>query len=397
MHKTKIFSLFLICILVLAACRALPPISPKPAENQSTPLPSQTPTTINQGVSFTPTPSKSFPEESVRLAWFYKPPENDSLSTLSQNFDFFILTHRDEEERDQLRSLGVGTTIYQYLTFVQIMDPGSCTERPYGNQVAYQVGDFCKILQEHPDWFLRDKRGDLIRTEGDAYMDAGNPEYRRFWLERAKQMQEEFGWNGIFIDNVEASLDKLRRIGTLPGNYRNDAEYQMAIEGFLQYLQDQYFTPQNVPVMANIIELKDAKVWFRYMQHLDGAMIEAFSVDYNNRYLLFNEWKKQIDLVVQTQKLGKSVILVAQGKEGDQARQEFALGSYLLANDGTAFFRYTDSDNYEQVWLYDNYSIDLGIPLGPAYNKGVTWRRDFEKGTVIINPVTYSSELIFEE
>ena len=348
-------------------------------------------------ISSTPTAADSVMGGSVRLAWFYKPPENESISVLAENFDFFILTHRDEEERDELRTLGVETTIYQYLDFVQIMDPGSCTKRPYGNQVAYQIGDFCKILKEHPSWFLRDEQGELIRHDSNVYMDAGNSEYRQFWLERTKQMQMEFGWEGVFIDNVEASLNKLLRVGAQPANYKNDSEYQAAIEGFLQYLHVQYFKPQEVPVMANIIEWNNQDVWFRYMQYLDGVMIESFSLDYNNDYLLVDEWEEDINLAVKTQALGKTVILVAQGNEEDQAREEFALGSYLLANDGLAYFRYTNSESYGLVWLYDNYSIELGLPLGPAYQTGNMWKRDFEQGSVIINPLTYSTEFIFDK
>jgi hypothetical protein len=396
MNRTKIYYLTLLFLATVTACQSFPATTiPQPIETEINAGSIQTPTSVTPDILISPTMSNSAMGPSVRLAWFYKPPENEPLSTLSRNFDFYILTHRDEAERDQLRTLGVDKTIHQYLLFVQIMDPGSCDERPYGNQVAYQIGDFCRIQQEHPDWFLRDREGNIIRKGDNVYMDAGNLEYRQFWLERAQQMQAEFGWDGIFIDNVEASLDKLKRLDSPPANYKDNAEYQTAIEGFLKYLYDGFFKPQNVSVMANIIELKDKDIWFRYMQYLDGAMIEAFSVDYNNRYLIFNEWQRQIDIAIQTQALGKSVILVAQGEADDQAREEFALASYLLVNDGNAFFRYTNSDNYEKVWLYDNYSIDLGAPLDTAYREGIiTWRRDFEKGSVTINPFTHKTEFI---
>jgi hypothetical protein len=45
----------------------------------------------------------------------------------------------------------------------------------------------------------------------------------------------------------------------------------------------------------------------------------------------------------QAQAMGKTVILVAQGDQYDQQRQEFALGSYLLVSDGLAYFRYTNT------------------------------------------------------
>ena len=36
------------------------------------------------------------PYQPVQLAWFYKPPDDNSLPILAENFDTFILTHKDE-------------------------------------------------------------------------------------------------------------------------------------------------------------------------------------------------------------------------------------------------------------------------------------------------------------
>lgn len=329
---------------------------------------------------------------SVNTVWFYKPPENGSLSTVADNFDMFILTHRDEDERDEMRALGVNEPFYQYLLFVQIMDPESCTDRPFGNQVAYKPGDFCQLLAEHPDWFLRDTNGELIRRGDNVFMDPGNEGYREFWLQRAKEMQDQFGWDGVFIDNVEGSLAKIYREGVQPANY-NDATYQQAIEGFLAYLKQNYFGPENKPVFANIIELQDVSVWYRYIEHLDGAMIESFAADYDDRYLSASDWEYQMEVIRRSQEAGKSLILVTQGRENDRARQEFALGSYLLVNNGQSYFRYTNSDYYNQIWLYDNYSLALGSPLGDMYKVSSAWRRDFEKGYVIVDPVMNAVEI----
>jgi len=329
---------------------------------------------------------------SVNTVWFYKPPENGPLSTVADNFDMFILTHRDEEERDEMRALGVDEPFYQYLLFVQIMDPESCTDRPFGNQVAYKPGDFCQLLAEHPDWFLRDTNGNLIRRGDNVFMDPGNDGYRAFWVERAKEMQDQFGWDGIFIDNVEGSLAKIYREGVEPANYRDDASYQQAIEGFLLYLKANYFQPENKPVLANIIELRDVSVWYRYMEHLDGAMIESFATDYDGYYSA-NDWAFQMEVIQETLEAGKTLVLVTQGDEGDRDRQEFALGSYLLINNGNAYFRYTNSDYYNQIWLYNNYNIALGAPLGPAYQTGSVWQRDFERGYVIVDPDRHIAEI----
>jgi len=334
----------------------------------------------------------------IRLAWFYKPPEDGtSLNVLAQNFDTFILTHYDEEERDELRALGVEAPFLEYLLFMQIQDPGSCSEEPYGNQVAYKTGDFCTLSTEHPDWFLRDKNGEMIRKGKKVFMDPGNLEYREFWLNRAIELQDEYGWDGVFIDNVEASLNKFKRLGQLPAKYPNDESYQAEIESFLAYIYNQYFRAEQRPVYANIIEYDDGSVWLRYMNYLDGAMIEDFAVDYGYRYYSNSYWETQINMSKEAQAMGKSLILVSQGEMEDTDRARFSFVSYLLISSNMTSFRYTESDYYEEVWLYENYFLELGSPINTLYQSDSGWRRDFTNGYVFLNPKSHQSEIHIEK
>jgi hypothetical protein len=91
--------------------------------------------------------------------------------------------------------------------------------------------------------------------------------------------------------------------------------------------------------------------------------------------------------------MGKSIILVSQGTRDDTTLQRFAFASYLLINQGNAFFRYANSSKYREVWLYEDYGIDLGVPLGARYLDGQVWRRVFSNGTVMVNPETHEVEI----
>lgn len=95
----------------------------------------------------------------------------------------------------------------------------------------------------------------------------------------------------------------------------------------------------------------------------------------------------------QTQALGKEIILVSQGPEFDHDRQLFSFSSYLLINNGRAYFRYANHQFYDQNWLYDNYQVQLGQPLDPRYQLNNSWIRDFENGTVTVNPLTHAAAI----
>src|SRR5512146_1782136 len=118
-----ILGLFAIGIAIFIALRLSltgAPIRPSadPTAPQALPSPGVSPTS---GPSL-PTPSAAerdqSPYDPVRLAWFYKPPDDSMLPILARNFDVFILTHKDERQRDVLKSLGVKSPIFVYLQLV---------------------------------------------------------------------------------------------------------------------------------------------------------------------------------------------------------------------------------------------------------------------------------------
>jgi hypothetical protein len=230
-------------------------------------------------------------------------------------------------------------------------------------------------------------------------MDPGNQGYRSFWLWRAESMQAQFGWEGLFIDNVEASRAKyaVRRIAL--AKYPNDQSFQAAVEGFLAYIEQSYSGPQHKPILANIISVRDNATWLRYARHLDGAMMESFVTHFSDTPvsdgpLLSSKWAQQISLAENALAQGKRLILVSQGQRSDFELQRYAFASYLLVANGNAAFRYANADSYCQVWTYPDYGFQLGSPLGARYLTGGRWRRDFLKGYVLVNPSTGRAAIV---
>jgi len=364
----------------------------RPAETTPSPASEQSQEVFpSTAVAFTPVHANGL----VRLAWFYKPPEAGKLDSVAKNFDFFILTYKDETERDQLKKDGVKAPFSQYLLLTTINDPGSCDKDPVGNQVAFKKGDFCQISKLHPYWFLLDQKGDRIKSSGDNYyMDPGNAGFRQFWLQRARQLQETYGWDNIFLDNVEASRSKLTDHGNSIPAYPDDQSFQKAVEGFLEYIRQNYSAPHAKMMYGNIVSIEDDQVWDRYLKYLDGAMIESFATDWSNGYRSRDDWDQQIKQAEDTLSQGKTLILVAQGKENDTKLQNFAFASYLLIANQNTYFRYTNSDSYRDVWLYDNYDLNLGQAQGKRYKQKDGWRRDFTNGYVTVNSQNHTAEII---
>jgi hypothetical protein len=360
--------------------------------------------TIGGGVStpeYAPTPVKIYTTplpafEPFQFAWFYKPPQRESdLGAIASNFSMLILTRNDEKERENLRDMGSSASVLQYLRLEAVMDPGNCAEKPFQNQVAHLEGDYCIIENQHPDWFLRDINGRVIRYDQSQYvfMDPANTEWQAYFLEKVRGFQKDEGWSGVFLDNVDGGLGRFDNMQVLLANYSDDTSYQQAIKGFLHYLYTNYFTPSGKLLYANIPYLEDQDVWLSYLENLDGAMLEAFAVDWDYGYLGTSDWLNQLELAEKTQAQGKRIILVAQGDINNEQRMQFGLASFLLANNGLAYFRYSNDTAYRDLWWYSLYDTNLGQPIGPRYLEGKQWVRNFQNGYVMVNPVDHTSEI----
>ena len=116
-------------------------------------------------------------------------------------------------------------------------------------------------------------------------------------------------------------------------------------------------------------------------------MLENFAVDWQDGYYSAKKWETQMTPGGwQTQGFNKEIILVSQGSQKNQERQTYALASYLLINEGKAYFRYTHHLSYDQVWAYNNYLFDLGNPKGHLKIENPIWWREFEGGKVWVDP-----------
>jgi hypothetical protein len=325
----------------------------------------------------TPQNAALMPDRVLNLAFFYKPPSNSDAAGIADNFSNVVLTGGDESFRDQLNAKGFSSTIPRYYRSEGIQDPGNCTASPANNQIAYKAGDFCDISNNHPDWFLLDTNGNRMRTSPTSNywrMDPGNAGWRNFFVTRLLESDQQKGWSGAFLDNFEASLSEIKRDGLLPAKYPDDAKYQAALKGFLQYLYTNYAQAYSRPLVANIISRSTEAQWFNYTPYLTGAMQERWAVPWSSTpgYLSESKWNADMALAEKTQAQGKYIILVAQGGKADANRQNFAFASYLLISKGKASFRYSDSSIYPEVWLYDNYKVQLGSPLGNRYQSGTS-------------------------
>lgn len=393
------------CVLVfafLASCQAVPANPARPGLELTPVIPTPSGqdglSTDASGEGTVETPAVDY---SLKLAWFYKPATNASELEIVQNFRFFIMSKGNENDRDAMLMFGAEHPMLRYIRMDAIMNPGDCNDRPAQNQAAFKAGDFCDINANHPDWFLLDENGQrIIRNSSDKdyyFMDPGNAGWREFFIKRLWEVYNaDANWDGVFLDNMETSFDFRVGRNEIPKGYTEES-YVAAIQGFVKLMREEFFLPANQIVFANIVAKKSEDDFTNHLTYLDGAMHESWVLSNSDGYRSLEEWEAQLEAAERTQAMGKTIVLVAQGFEDNTEMQKFALASYYLINQGSAVFRYTRGGSYNQAWLYDNYRTQLGTPLGPRYLDGDTWRRDFENGSVSVNPKTHEAQIVTKQ
>jgi hypothetical protein len=392
------------------ASPAVPTQQPTPTFATGEPtVPSETPASPTTATAVDQSPS-------VRLAYFHIAP-TDGLApeSLAQQVDLVTLTRGDEAYRDSLRASGFDGPILQYVVASEVNGPGpyrnnqdacDASFKPRRNGLVVGVGEFCQDVHPHEDWFLHNGAGDrlytVISTDNIWYhMNPGNAEWRAYaqqHIEADLSGPTALGYDGIFLDNVELSIEKAsRQLGNSDGTIREYADneaYRQAWVAYLAALSDN--VRPDAQLWADLIsDPGDGESVAGYLSSLDGAMLPAFATGYHG--LDAAAWESMMSTADEIVQSGKSLVAVSRGTQDDITTEEFSLASYLAVSaGGQTFFRYVSNQSgaeYTEFWTYPNYDVRLGAPLGPRYRTGVTWQRDFQCGYVTVNPSQQTGQI----
>jgi hypothetical protein len=273
---------------------------------------------------------------------------------------------------------------------------------------VYQKGIFTYDADLPEDAYSHDvdgKRVEGIRFPGTFMMNPASPHVLAYQVNRSRNLLETSGYDGVFLDTLGPGPLSLDYVSSLPVNpATNELWTPRDWVGATSKLAAGVVTAIGKPVLGN--GLRDGPSYWdpnidtrRLLQTgMSGGMAEGWlriATDPIGAYPSEAIWKQSVDAVVDAGALGASFCSVTKvWANGSQAQKDawykFALASFLLANDGTAYFSfsYTRGDaTVDYPWNH----LSLGAPTSAfgAYAKvdGVYQRR-FSAGRVLVNPTT---------
>jgi hypothetical protein len=296
------------------------------------------------------------------------------------------------------------------------------------NSVVYDY-----ISEYHPEWFLlRDVKDPKKADPGEpmnrirwAADDEENPYYNRFffdigneelrdWLASyvcdkiASGVEDGAGspYDGIAMDNV--LLDAwCRRITREYPNWKYASNPQRWVSAYIDYLKivkEKLNVHGYVLVVNQTLDYSSGnnpKWWRKLEANVDGMMDEnAFAVPYYSG----ERWRTAMDHHDRIQEKGLIDWWLAYPTETEDRAYEdflFAYTSYLLAkkSDRAYFYATRGERGYQNPnapW-YDEYDIELGMPLCTRVKSGACWIREFMNATVVINPTANRQQVSLEK
>lgn len=246
-----------------------------------------------------------------------------------------------------------------------------------------QSPDLYEIRIKHPDWLLRDKKGNPCRAYNKVERYGGGTrwaldprsDWKKYYARRALEIIEA-GYDGIFVDNT------WKYYNWEPCNYweldlTND-EWIQAWAEFLGYVKTQ---------LGDKLLICNGDPEEKYLENSDGDMLESFM------RIPLRDFRNEMERAKLVSGMGK--ILITYSYYANEMITDFNCFRWYytcsLLTDG--YFCYATTFDY---W-HPEYDIKLGEAQGEYYHKDGVYQRDFEKGKVLVNPTLKDFKVELED
>jgi hypothetical protein len=270
---------------------------------------------------------------------------------------------------------------------------------------VYQKGIFTYDTSLPEEAYSHDvdgKRVEGVRFPGTFMLNPVSTEVLAYQVKRAKTMLVTSGYDGVFLDTLGPATLSLNYVKSLPVN---PATGQVWTPG--DWLTATSALGGHVAAAVGRLTmcngLRDGPSYFdpaiRTSKLLGtgmgGAMAEGWlriATDPIGTYPSEAAWKQNVDAVIDAGAHGGSFFTVTKvwtpaTPEQKDAWYEFALASFLLANDGKAYFSFSYAPGDAAVDYPWNH-LNLGTAVAPYSKLERVYQRKFSLGRVLVNPTT---------
>ena len=250
----------------------------------------------------------------------------------------------------------------------------------------------------HETWFWHNASGGRVASSSDGklLMNVSDPGFAAYWADSIAQQTAAGEYDGVFLDSAspallqgECSRDDSRLAGTAA---RDQVFSELGGQTWIA-AWDTWIAGLNGSLAANGIPLiPNTSAFTTTWDNSDYTRTAGiFSEGFADPSFSVTDWKASTNQLMAIASAGKIVIEQNYlGSTSDMQRRLYYLANYLLVKGSHSYLFYFADSTLE--W-YPEWEIDLGAPVAaPANVDALAWqgvyRRDFAKGSVLVNPAT---------
>ncbi|MDQ6825851.1 MAG: hypothetical protein M3Z14_01450 [Candidatus Eremiobacteraeota bacterium] len=274
----------------------------------------------------------------------------------------------------------------------------------------------------HPDWILYNCTANGTPTHVIAYMGSGtavpldihNPAVVNFQVRTLKVPPAiAGGYNALAIDQVVFRNFMGGNAGS--GSYacgvwentrfvkhytsKTDTHWALDVVNWFKAAKnilstDPVIAPHHLKLVINHPASDIAGAYEQQLlANVDGSLSEVGFSDYGNYKYLPELFKTALDYMMYAQAHGVTALAIdkfVQATPLTPVQREWAVATYLMANNGNAFLFATYSGRgkrgYDLLNYYPEYDSNIGKPCGAVTGGPVLYERKFQNGLVVVNP-----------
>jgi hypothetical protein len=321
------------------------------------------------------------------------PPTEDQVRRLAPHYDNILLGAGNKDLIARFKKYNFNVTFFIYV------DSGLNPTFRQSDAGGVDAENTSWVISHHPDWILKDKDGQLIRSRGglsnpgEYWPDPGNREWQNYFAEKVSKLLIETGnqWDGILLDQFIGTADGHQRYANSAQQvkYPTDKAFEAAWLDFFKAVKPKIPVPIIVNMEGASIVRRPAFVE-QIARAAGGAENEIFPEE-----MPVEDLRPYLETV---QRLPRNIHIRINSKPagwaGDVDRALFAYYCYLLIADRNREVYWTNKEGSSDVphYWYREFDLDLGDSKGNIRFGESIWTREFEKAIVIVNPGKLSAE-----
>jgi hypothetical protein len=299
--------------------------------------------------------------------------------------------------------------MYKNATYLALGDR-CANPTPVACQTAVSYGEALTHDQANPGdrWVLRNPSGAPIKDRNyshNYYANVGSASYRQRALNNVlASLKAHAGWSGVLFDHSDPGYYNSNGTpiyATAPSPaYPTNSSWQTAMKGLLDAIgapmrAQGFYVAGNASVVGDTDGSLTRTWWTTIAPDFDGFFQEYFELSgskeilkYNDPTVYWGNYNAELGNVDSAQSLGKDFFggMVYHGETATTMAAEMMYGKAAVllkwnGKGGGFVWHQSNADPWNPAW-----TTDIGAPSGAMYAVGSGWRRDYTRGTVIVNP-----------